>query len=89
MRSLGAFLRMVSHGVGNRLASDDRILVRGKGRASIRVSKRMVRKWFDVSIFRVLPHMCCNQIVSIPAVARLVKVDWDATSVEWSPFDYD
>lgn len=55
----------------------------------IQIYHGMVRKWFGMGIFRVLGPMHCNPILDILAIARLVKVGWDASEVEWFHFNYE
>lgn len=42
-----------------------------------------------MGIFHVLRRMHFNPILVLLAIARLAEVDWDKTSAEWFPFDYE
>lgn len=33
--------------------------------------------------------MRCNLILAFLTIARLAEVDWDATGIEWFPFEYE
>lgn len=81
------FLRTVRHGVLSRLKPDDMTRVCGEDSVPIRVSHGMVRKWFDMDIFRVLRRAHCNPILALLEIVWLVKVDWNKTGVKWFSFD--
>lgn len=70
----------------NRLASDNMTCLRDDCGVFIRVSKGMVRIWFDIGTIHVLRCMQCNLILALPAFVRCAEADWDAIGDEWSSF---
>lgn len=86
LTALGTFLRTVRHGVVNRLVSDEMTYVCGDDSVLIRVSHGLVRKWFDMGIFRMFRRLHCNSILALLVIALLAEGDRDVTGVEWFSF---
>lgn len=61
----------------------------GAGSVFVRGAQIKGRIGFEMGIFRLLRRMHCNSILAILATARLAEIDWEATDVEWIPFDYE
>lgn len=80
--TLRAFLRTIRFEEISRLAPYDMTRVCRDGGVFIRVAQWIVRKWFQMGMFRVLRHMQCIQILAILAIVCLIKVDWEVTDVE-------
>lgn len=55
----------------------------------IRVCSGMVRRWFDMDLFRELRRMQCSQILTLLAIAGIAEVGWDATGFERFSFKYE
>lgn len=53
----------------------------------IRVFQGMIHKCFEMDIFPMFHRMQRNPILDFRAIALLAEDDWDATSIEWFPFD--
>lgn len=88
LATLGALLRMVSYVVVNRLATEGMARIGGFDGIIISVSQGVIRQWFAMGIFHVLRSMYFNAIFALLVIAWVVEVGWDATGVEWFPFDY-
>lgn len=88
LTKFSVFLWTVRHGVVNRLAPNDITSICGNDGFSIRFTQSMVRQWCSMGIFFDSCRMHCNPILALLEIARLAKIDWDATSVEWFPFQY-
>lgn len=87
--TLGAFLRTVRHAVVSRLIPDDLTRVCSEDGVLILDSDGIIRKWFEVGIFRVSRRMYCNPSLAHLAIARLSEFGWDVTGVEWLPVNYE
>lgn len=84
--TLGAFLQAVLDVVISRLGLADMTCVYGKGGVLIRVGQKIIRKQFEMVIFRPLRHMHCNTTLPTLAIARLAEVDWEDSGIEWVAF---
>lgn len=75
---LGAFFRMVCFGAVWRVLYEWRMVRCHEYNALVQVPIAMIEKWFGLDILRLIRNMEVDLVLTLVAVARVVKVYWAA-----------